>query len=449
MTGITSSFRMVGLLAVLGLAACAANTLNPSATIAPTAGPVITPAQTARTTRLDAVLAELVAENSVPGISLLLYENGVETYFNAVGDVDRENAKPMTRKAVARYYSMTKPIIGVAMMKLYEEGKFAFDDPIEKYLPEYANLKVYAGKDDDEKVLLDDLQRPVTILDLMRHTAGFAYGLLGQTPVDALYRSAGLLRPDKTNAEFSAKLASFPLLHQPGEKWVYSVATDVQGRLIEVLSGQSLGEYLAETIFMPLDMPHTAFSVKPEHLELFSPAYRLTRNGVVRMTDNVFFQVDAPFLGGSAFEGGGGGLVSTVDDYTKFTQMLVNGGAMGDVRIISEASMALMTQNHLGDIPSDRFGPDTGFGFNFAVKIGQAPDTGLRLPIGSYHWGGAGGTFFWVDPQNNLTLVYQIQVLGSGAAKVRQRIANAVYGGAKTDAMTATRSDSDKNNSTP
>jgi len=418
-------FKIISLIAIFVLAACSAATVQE----------VTTPQNeiqvTERAQRLDTLLTTLLAEKAVPGISLLVIENGKETYFNVQGNYDLENQIPQTRASVARYYSMTKPIVGVALMTLFEDGKFALDDPIAQYLPEYSELKVYVAGDENTEATLVEPIRAVTIRDLMRHTSGMTYGLFTDAAVDKMYREAGILSLSDTNAEFSQKLAKLPLQVQPGTKWIYSVSVDVQGRLIEVLSGKTLGEFLSKTIFEPLKMSHTGFTVKTADRELFGPSYRLGKTGLSRLSDegrNTPITVEDMFLSDVAFESGGSGLVSTIDDFAQFAKMLLGEGALGDVRILQPETLAMMTRNQLGDADHGWLGDDMGFGLDFAIKTGALTEGSLPQPAGSYGWAGLAGTYFWVDPQSQLTVVLQIQVLGHEHANIRKRIVAAVYG---------------------
>ena len=379
----------------------------------------------ARAERLDAFLASLKAEGIMPGASMLVYRQGREVYFGAFGDQDREAATPFTRQTIGRIYSMSKPITGVALMMMFEDGKFALDDPIAKYMPEYSNLKVYAGEDENGAPVLQDLVRPVTIRDLMRHTAGMTYGVFGDTPVDRIYRKENLLSYDADNAAFSQGLGKAPLLYQPGTHWHYSVAVDVQGRLIEVLSGQSLGEYLQSRIFAPLAMKDTGFTVRDGEQGRLGALYQLTKEGIKHLDDTPPFLADQPFLTDMAFESGGGGLVSTIDDYMRFALMLQNEGTLDGARIIKPETLALMTSDQMSDIERGELGAAQTFGLDFAIRT-KGTD-GLAVPPGSFYWGGMAGTYFFVDPTNDMTVVLFDQVVGSGAIKLRDRMANALF----------------------
>ncbi len=387
----------------------------------------ITP-QSLRAERIDRLLSDLVAEGSVPGLSVLIYENGKETYFGATGYSDIENKTILKRADVGRYYSMTKPIIGVAMMMLYEDGKFELDDPLSKYLPEYSNMMVYGGENEDGSMKLVPAAQPITIRDLMRHTSGFTYGFI-PTPIDKMYAQNRVLDFDQNLDKFSKKLATMPLLYQPGTQFNYSVSTDVQGRLIELFSGQKLGDYLETNIFKPLGMTHTGFSVKAKDRAKFGAVYGRDETGLVRLQDGhpklpLGMDVDRPFLEYVSFESGGSGLVSTIDDYAKFALML----QADDGSLIKPSSLALMTKDQLGDLPKGHLGDGISFGLNFAIKTSPQSTGDYAVPKGTFYWGGMAGTAFFIDDKTDLTLIMHIQVFSHGQANVRERMAEAVYG---------------------
>ena len=378
----------------------------------------ITP-QSLRSERIDRLLAELVKEGSVPGLSVLIYEGGTETYYGAAGYSDIEAKTLLKRSDVGRYYSMTKPITGIAMMMLYEQGKFKLDDPVSKYLPEFTNMKTVNGS---------RAKRSITIRDLMRHTAGFSYGFTN-TEVDKQYAAINLLSYDQTNQEFTKKLAKQRLLHEPGTQYHYSVATDVQGRLIEVLSGQKLGDYFQANIFSPLGMTHTGFRVKAKDTHKFGSVYGYGKDGLFRMTDGdprvpLGLTVDRPFLQDVKFESGGGGLVSSIDDYAKFALMLQR----NDGQIIKPETLALMTKNQLGNIPNGDLGEGASFGLNFSVKTAPQNSGDYRVPAGSFYWGGMAGTAFLIDDKNDLTFLMHMQVMSPNWSTIRTRMAAAIYG---------------------
>ena len=357
-------------------------------------------------------MAQLVSEGSLPGLSVLIYEHEQETYYGAAGYSDVEAKTPLARDAVGRYYSMTKPVTGIGLMMLYEQGKFKLDDPIVQYLPEYNTAAT----------------KTITVRDLMRHTAGFSYGFTN-TPIDKLYAQKNILSYDQTNAEFSARLAKLPLLHKPATQYHYSVSVDVQGRLIEVLSGQNLGDYLEQHIFAPLGMTHTGFRVKTADRQKFGKVYGRGKDGLFFMFDGdkrvpLGLDVDVPFLGHVKFESGGGGLVSTIDDYAKFALMLQR----DDGALIKPETLALMTKDQLGAIPNGDLGVGSSFGLDFAVKTGAQDSGAFRVPVGTFYWGGMAGTAFFIDDKNDLTFLMHMQAMTPDWEKTRGRITSAVYG---------------------
>lgn len=384
--------------------------------------------QSLRGERIDRLLGELVAEGSLPGLSVLIYEGGTETYYGAAGYSNIEARTLLKRSDVGRYYSMTKPITGVAMMMLYEQGKFRLDDPVSKYLPEFRNMLVYSGENVDGSMKLTPARKPITILDLMRHTSGLTYGFI-DTPIDQIYAKSNVLGYDQTIAQFSKKLAKLPLLYQPGTKYNYSVSTDVQGRLIEVLSGQSLATYFEVNIFRPLGMTHTGFKVKATDRTKFGAVYGRSKDGLFPLKDGgprlpLGLIVNEPFLGNSPFESGGGGLVSSIDDYAKFALMLQR----NDGQLIKPETLNMMTKDQLGTIPNGDLGKGSSFGLNFAVKTAPQNSGDYRVPAGTFYWGGLAGTAFFIDDKNDLTFLMHMQIMTPDFLDLRKRMAGAVYG---------------------
>ena len=357
-----------------------------------------------RLARLGRVLRDEVERRRLPGAVALVARGGRIGYFDSVGRRDPADAAPMTNDAIFRIYSMTKPITSVAAMMLWEEGRFLLSDPIEKFLPALAELKVAVVQDGELK--REPLARSVTIQDLLRHTSGLTYEFRGAGPVQKMYTAARIYRRSQTSAEHVETLGKLPLLHQPGTRWEYGRSTDVVGRLVEVLSGERLGEHLRRRIFAPLGMTDTAFQV-PAHqqarlAEGFS--HDPDSGGLVQL-----LEVKSP----PTFESGGGGLVSTASDYARFLQMLLAGGVSGATRLLSRKTVELMTADHLGPITGapDLLLPGHGFGLGFAVRlhagIAQTPGS-----VGQYFWGGLAGTTFWVDPAEELFAILLIQAPG-------------------------------------
>ena len=384
--------------------------------------------QSLRGERIDALLTELVKEGSVPGLSVLIYEGDTETYFGATGYADIDTKTPLKRSDVGRYYSMTKPITGVAMMMLYEQGKFELDDPVSKYLPEFSEMVVFNGENEDGSLNLAPSENQITIRDLMRHTSGMTYGFI-DTPIDHMYNKNRILTYDQTVAQFSENVAELPLLYQPATQYNYSVSVDVQGRLIEVLSGQSLGTFFDANILRPLNMNHTGFKVKTPDQAKFGPVYGFGKDGLFAMHDGdpripLGLIVDEPFLGDLAFESGGGGLVSTIDDYAKFALMLQR----NDGTLIKPETLNLMTTDQLGSIPNGDLGEGSSFGLNFALKMTPQNSGAYTVPKGTFYWGGMAGTAFFIDDKNDLTFLMHMQVMNPNFLDLRKRMTTAVYG---------------------
>jgi CubicO group peptidase (beta-lactamase class C family) len=323
----------------------------------------------------------------------------------------------MTPDTIFRIYSMTKPVTGAALMILYEEGKFKLSDPVGKYIPELADLQVFAGVDDDGNMITEPADHPMTIRELMSHTGGLSYGIFAQSGVDTAYVEAGILDANDTNAEFVAKLGQIPLKHQPGSRWEYSVAVDVQGYLVEVLSGQTFGEFLNDRLFEPLGMTDTDFHVPEEKLNRFAQMYVYGPEG--QLIPSEMFPT-ADFTVDMAFESGGGGLVSTANDYMRFSQMLLNGGELDGERILAPLTVALMSRDQTPkgmEGPMSGAGNGTVFGLDFAVIVD--PVEAESYSAGEYYWGGAAGTWFWIDPVEDVVFIGMIQQAGQGLPDVR------------------------------
>jgi CubicO group peptidase (beta-lactamase class C family) len=358
----------------------------------------------ARLARLGAVIAGEIERGRVPGAVALVARRGRIGYFESFGQRDAVAGAPMTKDAIFRIYSMTKPITSVAAMMLWEDGRFLLSDPIAKYLPDLAGLDVAVERDGVlERV---PAVRAVTIQDLLRHTSGLTYEFRGSGPVHRMYRSAKVDRRAQSNAEQVAALGRMPLLHQPGTRWEYGRSTDVLGRLVEVLSGKTLSEFFEQHILAPLGMTDTAFHVPERHHSRIAEAFgRDPDSGV---TVQLLEVRDPP-----GFESGGGGLVSTAADYARFLQMLLNGGTLEGRRLLSRKTIEFMTADHLGPITGapDLLIPGHGFGLGFAVRL-QAGIAHVPGSIGQYFWGGLAGTTFWVDPAEQLFALLLIQAPG-------------------------------------
>ena len=358
-----------------------------------------------RLDRITAAMKEDVDQGYLAGAIGVVARHGKIAYWETVGLADIAAKRPMRDDAIFRIYSMTKPIVGVALMTLYEEGKFSLREPVKKYIPELGDAKVLVGK----KAV--QAKREMTIQDLMRHTAGLTYGLFGKSPADDLYVEADLLSGNSSVDDFIQKLAKLPLKHQPGSAWEYSVSVDVQGRLIEVLSGMDLAAFMSERVFKPLGMRDTGFTVPPGKKDRFVEIYQKTE-------DEQSIEPAPPgrskryYDYESAWYSGGGGLVSTTRDYLRFCQMLLNGGELDGKRVLSRKTVELMTMDHLGETrrASSILTKGYGFGLDFAVHANPA-ESGLNGSAGEFNWGGLAGTIFWVDPAEELIGLYMIQML--------------------------------------
>ena len=357
-----------------------------------------------RLARITRSMEADVERGHLAGAIGVVARKGRIAYWETIGMADRETGQPMRDDTIFRIYSMTKPIVGVALMTLYEEGAFALRDPVRRYIPELGGLEVLAGDGSVES------EREMTVQDLMRHTAGMSYGG-GKTRADELYRELNVLGDNRTVDDFIQKLAKIPLKHQPGSAWEYSVSVDVQGRLIEVLSGNDLATYLEERLFDPLDMRDTGFTVPKDKAGRFVQMYSKTEDET-GIEPSPAERSEGYFDYESRWFSGGGGLVSTTRDYLRFCQMLLNGGELDGRRILSRKTIELMTTDHVEGVrrASTVLSDGYGFGLDFAVHIDKA-GSGLNGSLGEYNWGGLAGTIFWIDPAEDLIGLYMIQML--------------------------------------
>ncbi len=369
-----------------------------------------------RLLRIDAALQAEVDARKMPGAVVLLARHGEIAYWKAFGYRDREANVSMERNDLFRIASMTKPITSVALMMLAERGAVLLPDPVAKYLPQFAETKVGIEDEtagDHRTLRLVPQVRPMTLQDLLRHTAGFTYGIFGASLIKTAYNEAKVFDVHNTNQEMVDKLASLPLVHHPGEVWDYSMSTDVVGRLVEVLSGKSLGDYFTENIFAPLGMNETGFLLASEKASrVAQPQVDLNTGARVPMTDHT---VHWPW------QSGGAGLYSTASDYLRFCEMLINRGEVSEARLLAPSTVDLMTSNHLH--PNIGYSAETpeffeamaptremgqGFGLGFAVRT-QAGVNPLPGTIGDYFWAGAFGTYFWIDPERELIAILMSQ----------------------------------------
>jgi CubicO group peptidase (beta-lactamase class C family) len=370
-----------------------------------------------RLERLHQTMQSLVDEKALAGIVTVLARHGKVLECKTYGKQDAANAKPMAPDAIFRIFSMTKPVTAVAMMLLFEEGKWQPGDPIERYIPELAHLKVFAGTDSSGNMLLEDPKHPPTVGELLTHTAGFTYGFFGDTPVDKAYRENNPLAAGSLT-EFAQKLGKLPLLYQPGERWLYSVAVDVQGLLIERLSGQSLADFMHARIFEPLGMTDTGFYVPAQKLPRLASLYRGDQNGKLAAMPSTAGLLSEDPTKPPGMPSGGGGLYSTAADYLRFAQMLGNGGELNGVRLLAPSSVQLIRTNHLAErLQNGTFGigyyfmqPGLGYGYDVAVLEDPAR-LGSPAGKGTFLWDGLAGTWFWVDPTNDVVFVGMIQRL--------------------------------------
>ena len=381
---------------------------------------------------LSRTLAAHVERGELVGVSSLVARHGEVVHFAAAGQRDREQAKPLTRDTIFRIYSMSKPITSVAVMMLVERGQLLLSDPISKYIPALAGMQVLRTPDSPLKDTVA-AKREMTVRDLLTHTSGLASSLPGiGTPKAILqaYAAADLrgsqtsLRPD----EWIAGLAKVPLVNQPGTRFLYGVSTDVLGVLVSVVSGKPFEVFLREEIFEPLGMPDTAFFVPADKRDRFAANYGPGPDGKLALVDS---PEKSHYLSPPAFPSGAGGLVSTIDDYLRFCEMLRRGGELDGVRLLSRKSIELMTLNHLTDeernVPMlTGWFPGQGFGLGFSVVEDLAPGATLGS-VGQYGWGGAAGTYFWVDPEEELIAILMIQLYPPGGIPIIPEFKNGVY----------------------
>ncbi len=359
---------------------------------------------------MDNLLSSAVEAKDVIGVSALVFNEGQTVYKGAFGLRDREQNKPVELDTVWRIYSMTKPITSVVIMDLQEEGKLSLQDPVSKYIPELGNMQV-ASADANGKPIFSPQARPMTIEDLLLHRAGLGYGIFGDiNPVETLYAKAGLFEPSETLETKMKKLSQLPLIGQPGDAWYYSYSIDVLGRIAEIVTKQSFGEILKERIFDPLGMTETGFYVTPKQAPRFTQNYLMRKDGSFKLIE------DNPenntlnsnqFLTENAFHSGGGGLISTLDDYAKFAQMMLDGGIYKGHRVLDEATVETMMSDQMGDNPKFLFpwlGGETNnsFGYGGSVVIKDTPEQIVRngQGVGQWGWSGAARTTFWVDRRN-------------------------------------------------
>ena len=382
-----------------------------------------------RLKRLHGVMQQTIDKKQIAGMATLLARHGKIVDYQVYGQRDSASGAPMTKDTIFRDYSMTKPVTGAAMMILYEQGKWLPNDPISKFIPEFAHLKVFNGLDADGKMILVDPEHPPTMHELLSHTAGFTYGFFGDSPVDVMYRDQKVVQSANLQ-EMIDKLAKIPLVYQPGRKWVYSVSMDIEGYIVEKLSGKPLPEFFNTEIFTPLGMKDAGFYVPAEKRSRFAALYDANKQDGL--------DLDAGSATGYSAQptmaSGGGGMVSTIEDYYRFAQMMADGGELNGKRILAPASVKLMTTNHLsqsllaGDfgIGSQQMRPGFGYGYNCAVEY-DPQEANLPDGKGTFLWDGAAGTWFWIDPTNDIVFIGMIQRMRGGNPNVQYLSRSLVY----------------------
>ncbi|HEV7158185.1 MAG TPA: serine hydrolase domain-containing protein [Caulobacteraceae bacterium] len=381
-----------------------------------------------------------IQPGKIAGCQLAIARRGHLAYFRSLGSMDLERGKAMSDDAIFRLYSMTKPITSVALMSLYERGYFQLGDPVSRFFPAWKDQRVWVSGE-GAAMVTEAARQPPSMRDMLGHTGGLTYGAMlealgapvANREVNRIYAERGVRRGrGETLAEFMDKLAGVPLLYQPGERWMYSLATDVCGALVEKISGQRFDRFLQETIFGPLGMNDTGFTVPAEKVDRFSANYR-------RNPDKTLALIDDPqkseYLAEPSFFSGGGGLVGTTQDYLRFCEMLRGGGELDGARILGPRTIDLMARNHLKDgkdlmaMATGGFSETTyegvGFGLGFASTLSSVKNGGLGE--GDFYWGGAASTIFWVDPREALSVVFMTQLMPSGTFNFRGQLRNLVY----------------------
>ncbi len=422
-------FGVVAVAALVGAAGLASAPSDlPEMDGVPTAEPEVVGMSSERLERLDTVMQGYVDRNEVAGVVTLVARRGKVVHFSAAGQRDVENGAAMTHDTIFRMASMTKPIASVALMMLYEEGRFQLREPISKWLPEFSDMQVAVPSPPQERLAggykLVPAARPITVQHLLTHTAGLSNSYRGITRSDFLEMSAQR-RPNDTVGDMLKRLATLPLNFHPGDAWEYGRGTDVVGRLVEVMLGQTLDSFFRERIFDPLDMPDTHFYLPMSKLDRFAAQYGPGDDGTIVLADPATAEsryVKEPHV----YFSGAGGLVSTARDYFRFHQMMLNGGELDGVRILSRKTVELMTTNHTGDYGIWLAGPGYGFGLGYAIVTDLGP-SGTPRSEGSYYWGGAFGTIFWVDPSEELISIMLTQIRPYTHLNIRPDLATLTY----------------------
>ncbi len=388
--------------------------------------------------RIDRMLRDMVAKKRVAGASVLIFKDGREAYFHAVGYANREAKLPIRRDNLFQVFSMTKPVTGVGLMRLWEEGRFGLDEPIAKYLPEYAAVQVFKGMDPSGQPILKAPDRPILIRDLLRHSSGLGYWD-GPSYPEKVLAKVDPLNVQNTLAEASRKLATIPLMFEPGTQWRYSAAVDVQARLIEVLTGMPFEAYMQRNLLQPLGMKDSAWTQPQDRLPRAAKAYGPGPDGKLTPMPEVEFRKLS--FSDRKLTMGGAGLTTTIDDYMRFARMLLNRGALDGVRVLKPSTIRLMTTDQLDPKMKERWWlgdkGNGGFGIDLFVRNGQPrTEAENRGAAGEFFWDGAWSTLFWVDPANNMAVVFMVQKTpydGSLHHDIREAVYGRGYLGPKGD----------------
>ena len=367
--------------------------------------------------RVDQLVSKYVDAAQIAGAVTLIARQGKVVYFEAQGKSNVANGKPMTHDTIVRIYSMSKPITSVALMMLYEEGAFQLDDPVEMYIPAFENQQVYVEGPASLPVL-KPAKNKMTIRHLLTHTSGLSYGIFSSTAVDTMYRKATGGSWWANQEALANTLGPMPLLFEPGERWHYSLATDVLGYLVEVLSGRSFDSFLQQRIFDPLKMVDTGFYVPADKIDRFAN-HGINDDGSLLVVDD---PATGQFSKKPSFLSGGAGLVSTASDYVRFAQMLMNGGELDGARLLGRKTVAYMTQNHINGVHE----PGYGFGLGFSVRIDDK-DAGVIGTKGTYGWNGAANTYYFADPEEELIGIFMTQLMPYGRYPILQGLRIALY----------------------
>ena len=383
----------------------------------------------------DHLNERFIEPGKIAGALPIVYRKGQLAYCEPLGNMDLERGKVMAEDTIFRIYSMSKPITSVALMMLYEHGAFQLNDPVSRFIPEWSDIQVYAAGV-APNFMTTPVERPMFIRDLFTHMSGLTYGFMSRSNVDHAYRKMGVggVEPGTTLADTMYTLAKIPLEFSPGTQWNYSVSTDVLGYLVEVISRQRFDEYLQQNIFEPLGMVDTGFTVADADVGRFAANYERNPDKTLRLLDD---PEDSIYIRPRTFFSGGGGLVSTAADYLRFTRMMLNGGELDDVRILGPKTIEMMTKNYLpNDDDLTRWALGTfsettyeGYGFGLGFSINLGPErTATVGSAGEYAWGGAASTIFWVDPAEELIVIFMTQIMPSATFNFRGQLKSLVYG---------------------